>query len=130
MADAGSTDIFLPYNILGEQNSRGCGRWRSACRSRSPLDSEATLEGLAATFRDASSRSRVLIECDTGMGRCGVQSPAEALGLARRIANTKGLVFKGLMTYPAAGSRRGQCRLAGGGGRAAGGGGPARRSRL
>jgi D-serine deaminase-like pyridoxal phosphate-dependent protein len=45
----------------------------------------------------------VLVECDTGMGRCGVQTPEEALALARAIDSAPGLVFAGLMTYPALG---------------------------
>ncbi len=46
----------------------------------------------------------MLVECDTGGGRCGVQTPAEALALARRIAGSNALTFGGLMTYPKAGS--------------------------
>ena len=45
----------------------------------------------------------MLVECDTGMGRCGVQNASEALALARAIDTAKGLSFAGLMTYPAAG---------------------------
>jgi D-serine deaminase-like pyridoxal phosphate-dependent protein len=37
------------------------------------------------------------------MGRCGVQTPEAALGLAEKISNSPGLRFGGLMTYPAAG---------------------------
>jgi D-serine deaminase-like pyridoxal phosphate-dependent protein len=40
------------------------------------------------------------VECDTGGGRCGVQTPEEALALAQRIVQSSGLVFGGLMTYP------------------------------
>jgi D-serine deaminase-like pyridoxal phosphate-dependent protein len=104
MADAGIADIFLPYNIVGEQKRARLLALAERVTLAVTLDSEATLEGLAVTFRDAAKPLSVLIECDTGMGRAGVQSPAEALGLARRVANTKGLVFKGLMTYPAAGA--------------------------
>jgi D-serine deaminase-like pyridoxal phosphate-dependent protein len=42
----------------------------------------------------------VLVECDTGGHRCGVQSPAQALALARQIDLAPGLRFGGLMTYP------------------------------
>ena len=42
----------------------------------------------------------VLVECDTGGGRCGVQSPAQVLALARQIVTSPGLRFGGLMTYP------------------------------
>ena len=42
----------------------------------------------------------VLVECDTGGGRCGVQSAEQAVALARHIAMSPGLRFGGLMTYP------------------------------
>jgi D-serine deaminase-like pyridoxal phosphate-dependent protein len=42
----------------------------------------------------------VLVEFDTGMGRCGVQSPQEAAELARLIAKSPGLHLSGLMTHP------------------------------
>jgi D-serine deaminase-like pyridoxal phosphate-dependent protein len=45
----------------------------------------------------------VLIECDTGGERCGVQTPEEAVGLARIVEGLRGLRFDGLMTYPAKG---------------------------
>jgi D-serine deaminase-like pyridoxal phosphate-dependent protein len=44
----------------------------------------------------------VLVECDTGTMRCGVQTPAQALALARQIGMAPGLRFGGLMTYPPA----------------------------
>ena len=45
----------------------------------------------------------MLVECDTGAERCGVQSPEEALALARTVDAPAGLRFAGLMTYPAKG---------------------------
>src|SRR5690606_35889995 len=45
----------------------------------------------------------VLVESATGGGRCGAQSPAQALALTRHIAASPGLRFGGLMTYPARG---------------------------
>lgn len=100
MADAGLTDIFLPYNIMGKEK---LGRLR-ALNARITLsvtaDSAETFAGYAEVFADADRPLAVLVECDTGAGRCGVQSPKEALELAQKIAAAPGLVFKGLMTYP------------------------------
>ena len=42
----------------------------------------------------------VLVECDTGAGRNGVQSPEAAVELAKFITTSKGLKYGGLMTYP------------------------------
>ena len=45
----------------------------------------------------------MLVECDTGAARCGIKDPQKAADLARKIDNSTGLVFGGLMTYPANG---------------------------
>ncbi|MDX8499749.1 D-TA family PLP-dependent enzyme [Mesorhizobium sp. VK4C] len=103
MADAGLTDIFLPYNILGRAKLERLKALHGRVTLSVTADSHETLEGLAATFTDAGHPLSVLVECDTGMGRCGVQSPAEAIALAKVIDQAKGLTFGGLMTYPAAG---------------------------
>jgi D-serine deaminase-like pyridoxal phosphate-dependent protein len=42
----------------------------------------------------------VVVECDTGRKRAGVETPAEAIALAREIAASKGLLFAGFMLYP------------------------------
>ena len=103
MADAGLDDIFLPYNILGSSKLARLRALSERVRISVTADSETTVRGLAATFRDAPRPLPVLVECDTGMGRCGVQNAGEALALARLIETAPGLSFAGLMTYPAAG---------------------------
>lgn len=103
MADAGLEDIFLPYNILGRAKLERLKALHGHVTLSVTADSHETLEGLAATFTDAGHPLQVLVECDTGMGRCGVQTPADAVALAKVIDQAKGLAFGGLMTYPAAG---------------------------
>lgn len=103
MADAGVQDIFLPYNILGARPLARLRALAERVRLSVTADNAVTIAGLAARFADAEKPLPVLIECDTGMGRCGVQSPEEALALARMVADSKGLSFGGLMTYPATG---------------------------
>ncbi|MHA0110835.1 alanine racemase, partial [Klebsiella pneumoniae] len=41
-----------------------------------------------------------VVEFDTGRKRAGVETPAEAIALAREIAASKGLHFAGFMLYP------------------------------
>jgi len=103
-ADAGFDDILITFNILGadklarlaELNDRVSGL-------KVVADSAVTVDGLAHHFAGRKPLT-VLVECDTGAGRCGVQTPAEAKMLARRIAGSNALTFGGLMTYPKAGS--------------------------
>ena len=104
MAEAGLDDIFIPYNILGAAKLARLRRLADRVKLTVTADSETTVAGLSATFRDAAQPLGVLVECDTGMHRCGVLSPEQAVALAERIANSPGLVFEGLMTYPAAGA--------------------------
>jgi D-serine deaminase-like pyridoxal phosphate-dependent protein len=99
MADAGVTDIFLPYNIVGAQKLARLKALNGRVTLSVTADSAATVAGLAATFT-AERPLTVLVECDTGAGRCGVQSPAAAAELAQQIARAPGLRFGGLMTYP------------------------------
>ena len=42
----------------------------------------------------------MVVECDTGRKRAGVETPAEAIQLAQQIAASKGLRFAGFMLYP------------------------------
>jgi D-serine deaminase-like pyridoxal phosphate-dependent protein len=103
MADAGLSDIFLPYNIVGSQKLARLKALHQRTRLSVTADSAVTIDGLAATFTDPGRRLTVLVECDTGGGRCGVQNVDEALALARRIDAAAGLSFGGLMTFPAPG---------------------------
>lgn len=100
MADAGISDIFLPYNILGEPKLERLARLARRCALSVTADSETTVRGLARAMRRAGLTLPVLVEFDSGLKRCGVQTPDEAAGLARTIAGSEGLRFGGLMTYP------------------------------
>ncbi len=99
MADAGITDLFLPYNIIGAQKLARLKAVNARVTLAVTADSPDTVAGYAATFSDDRPLT-VLVECDTGAERCGVQTPAQALALARQIALSPGLRFGGLMTYP------------------------------
>ncbi len=98
-ADAGFDDILITYNILGEEKLSALYALTKKTKVSVCVDSETTIEGLAKTFSPERPLS-VLIECDTGAGRCGVQSPEQALVLAQKVAASPGLKFSGLMTYP------------------------------
>lgn len=64
------------------------------------LDSEAVLGPLAAAAHAAGRLVGVLVEMDMGLGRVGVQDAAAAVTLARRVADTPGTAFRGLLFYP------------------------------
>ena len=104
MVDAGTDDVLITYNVMGASK---LARLRALAQRTAKLavvaDNAATVDGLSGAFADASRPLPVLVECDTGAGRCGVQAPRDALALARRIDAAPGLMFAGLMTYPPTG---------------------------
>ena len=104
MAANGFDDILITYNILGEVKlTRLVALAKQVNKLTVTADSEVTVQGLAAAFMNATKPLEVLVECDTGGQRCGVQSPEAAVTLAKLISEAPGLVFGGLMTYPAKG---------------------------
>ncbi|PYE90492.1 D-TA family PLP-dependent enzyme [Phyllobacterium leguminum] len=102
-ADAGFEDILITYNILGAAKLKRLRELHERVARLSVVaDSEAVVQGLAATF-DPAKPLAVLVECDTGGKRCGVQTPEAAAILAQKIAAAPGLRFAGILTYPAIG---------------------------
>lgn len=98
-ADAGIKDIMLTFNIIGAEKMVPLRKLNDQITLSVVADSATTIEGLAEAF-DGQKPLTVLVECDTGGGRCGVQSPHQALELAQMIDAAPGLNFGGLMTYP------------------------------
>ncbi len=100
MADAGVTDIFLPYNLVGEGKLARLAELMQRVTMSVTADSRETVQGLSQAAQRAGKPLEVLIEFDSGAHRCGVQTPEQAAELARVVASSPGLVFGGLMTYP------------------------------
>lgn len=100
MADGGIEDMFITYNILGERKLARLHALSQRCKLSVVADNRTVVDGLSRVFSGGIPLN-VLVECDTGHGRCGVQSPGDALILAQAIRETPGLRFGGLMTYPA-----------------------------
>jgi len=104
MADAGvADDILLTYNVLGDaKTERLAALIKRLKRMAVVLDNETVAKGLSEAGRRHGVDVRFLIECDTGFGRNGVQSPQDALDLARAATRMPHLQFEGLMTFPTA----------------------------
>jgi D-serine deaminase-like pyridoxal phosphate-dependent protein len=109
-ADAGvADDVLLTYNILGaEKTDRLMALARRLRRLAVVLDNEVVGRGLSAAAARHAVDLPFLVECDTGFGRNGVQTPEAALDLARLAMRLPRLRFEGLMTFP---NREPQTRL-------------------
>ena len=105
MADAGITDMLLTFNVIGRHKLERLAHLMRRTAIKLVADNEAVLEGLSHAARQAGRDLTVLVECDTGAARNGVQSPEAAVALAKRIDSQPGLAFGGLMTLPKNGAR-------------------------
>jgi D-serine deaminase-like pyridoxal phosphate-dependent protein len=101
-ADAGFEDLLITFNILGSEKHKHLIDLNTRISGLKVVaDSETTVRGLSCAFSQTRPLT-VLVECDTGGGRCGVQSPEAAIALAENIAVAPGLTFGGILTYPKA----------------------------
>jgi D-serine deaminase-like pyridoxal phosphate-dependent protein len=100
MAEAGFDDILVSYNILGEEKLGRLAALLRQARMIVAADNPVTVEGLPRAAAMAERTLDVVVECDTGQKRAGVETPAEAIALAKSIAGRPGLAFAGLLMYP------------------------------
>jgi D-serine deaminase-like pyridoxal phosphate-dependent protein len=100
MADGGADDIFISYNLLGEEKMARLAALMGKATMRVAADNATVVADLAKAAAQAGRDLLVRIECDTGRKRAGVETPGEAIALGRLIAATSGLIFDGLMLYP------------------------------
>jgi D-serine deaminase-like pyridoxal phosphate-dependent protein len=100
--DAGiDGDILVTYNILGRAKTDRLMALAARVRKLAVVaDNEAVLRGLSEAGVQHQRDVHVLIECDTGFGRNGVQTPQAALELASYSLRLPRLVFEGLLVFP------------------------------
>jgi D-serine deaminase-like pyridoxal phosphate-dependent protein len=100
MAEAGHDDILIAYNILGEEKIGRLGRLLSRTKVTVAADNPTVIAGLPQAAAIAGRDLGVVVECDTGRKRAGVETVEEAVALAKDIASRPGLSFAGFMLYP------------------------------
>ena len=100
MADAGIDDILLSFPLVGEAKAERLAALAARVKMTVVGDSAVVAEGLSPVLARHGVEVDFLVECDTGLGRTGVQSPEEAAELAELVDGLEGLRFAGLMTYP------------------------------
>ena len=100
--DAGvADDVLLTFNILGRgKTERLMALSKRLRRLAVVFDNEVVARGLSEAAVSHGGEVPFLVECDTGFGRNGVQSPEAALDLARAAMKLPRLRFEGLMTFP------------------------------
>jgi D-serine deaminase-like pyridoxal phosphate-dependent protein len=99
MVGAGVEDLLIAYPVLGDQKYERLLPLLDKALIRIALDSLEVAEAASGFFAARGARLPVLIEIDTGFGRTGVQSSAEALQLAEQIDELKGVEVAGVMCF-------------------------------
>jgi len=100
MADAGITDIIIATNLLGAARSGQLAALQRRVSLNVCADNPVTLSEYSTAASQAGRTLNVLIECDTGQCRAGVETPQAAIELAELIKADPMLNFVGLLFYP------------------------------
>ncbi|ERF80207.1 MAG: cytochrome c oxidase assembly protein subunit 11 [Bradyrhizobium sp. DFCI-1] len=100
MADSGIDDILISYNLLGDEKMARLGALQGKANVTVAADNSVVVGDLPKAAAASGRPLSVVVECDTGRKRAGVETPAEAIALAREIAASTGLSFAGFMLYP------------------------------
>jgi D-serine deaminase-like pyridoxal phosphate-dependent protein len=100
MAKAGIDDILISYNLIGNEKMARLGALQAKADMTVAADNPVVVASLTLAAAASGLPLSVVVECDTGRKRAGVETPAEAIALAREIAASRGLIFAGFMLYP------------------------------
>ena len=100
MADAGLDDILISYNLIGDDKMGRLAKVMERATVTVAADNPTVVAGLPRAAELSGRTLNVVVECDTGRKRAGVETAAEAVALAKDIAARPGLSFAGFMLYP------------------------------
>jgi D-serine deaminase-like pyridoxal phosphate-dependent protein len=99
IARAGIEDVFVINEVVGSEKIRAAALLAREVPLKVAVDDISNVEALSTAAKEMGSEVGCIIEVDTGMHRCGVSTPDEALKLARRVAELPGLRLDGLTGY-------------------------------
>ena len=107
MADAGFGDIMVTYPLVGRHKAERLAALASRATMSVVGDSAIVAEGLSEVLAERGVTVGFLVECDTGLGRTGVQTPAEAAELAERVSGPARPALRRADDVPVASARAG-----------------------
>ena len=99
MVRAGADDVLIANQLVVPQKRRAAALLAREANVIVNVDDAGDAEALSDAAVAAGTTIGVLVEVDTGMHRSGVDSPEEALAVARRIQSLPGLRMDGLSGY-------------------------------
>jgi D-serine deaminase-like pyridoxal phosphate-dependent protein len=99
MVAGGIDDVLIAHLVVGRSKAARLAALQRRGTVRATVDHPDHLAPLGLAAVEAGVTTGVLVDVDLGMKRCGVDSPESAVALARKVAQTPGLRFDGVMGY-------------------------------
>ncbi len=100
MAAGGIEDILIANQVVGAVKLRRLASLARRAMITVAVDDLANAAEIGQVVRHAGATVGVLIEVDTGMGRCGIPpDEASVVRFAQELSRIPGLRFRGLMGY-------------------------------
>jgi D-serine deaminase-like pyridoxal phosphate-dependent protein len=99
LAAAGMDDLFVVNTVAHPAKLRLLAELARDHRILVAVDEAPNAAALSAAAVRAGSTLGIMVEVDTGMDRCGVDTAQECLALARRVTELPGLRFEGITGY-------------------------------
>jgi D-serine deaminase-like pyridoxal phosphate-dependent protein len=99
MSAAGIQDVLIANQVGGREKIAALAKAARRGGLMVAIDSAENAQDLSDAVQAAGSNLDVVIEVDVGMRRGGVRSAEEAVTLARRVAQLRGLRLRGMQGY-------------------------------
>lgn len=99
MAAAGIRDILVANQIVGPRKYARLVNLARQVDVKIAVDSDATLADLGKAATEKGVQVGILVEINTGMNRAGVLPGQPTVDLARKVHDTPGLAFRGVMAW-------------------------------
>jgi D-serine deaminase-like pyridoxal phosphate-dependent protein len=99
LAAAGFDDLFVVNTVAHPAKLRVLAELAREHRILVAVDEAGNAAALSAAAAQAGATLGIMIEVDTGMDRCGVDSAADCLTLARQVTGLPGLRLDGITGY-------------------------------
>jgi D-serine deaminase-like pyridoxal phosphate-dependent protein len=99
LAAAGMDDLFVVNTVAHPDKLRVLAELARDHRILVAVDEAANAAAHSAAAVAAGSTLGIMVEVDTGMDRCGVDTAQDCLALARRVTELPGLRFEGITGY-------------------------------
>ena len=98
-ARSGTDDVFVINQVVGPEKVRAAALLAREVPLKVAVDDASNVNALSEAAKRVGSVIGCVVEVDTGMHRCGVGSPEEALKLGRLVAELPGLRLDGVTGY-------------------------------